>query len=74
MPEIEQPTIDFRIYIGMILFRWKIIVICFLYALLGGVLYLDLAPKKYASTCKIIVQTESGSGSSAEQSRILWES
>ncbi|MDA0991855.1 MAG: polysaccharide biosynthesis tyrosine autokinase, partial [Verrucomicrobia bacterium] len=43
----EGQPIDFRIYLGMILFRWQIITVCFLYALLGGVLFLQLTPKKY---------------------------
>ena len=47
--------IDFRIYIGIIFFRWKIIVLCFLYCLLGGVIYLNVVPKKYLSDCKVLI-------------------
>lgn len=53
--EQQQQTIDFRVYIGIIFFRWQIIVLCFLYCLLGGVLYLQVVPKKYRTTCKIDV-------------------
>ena len=39
--------VDFRIYLGLILFRWQIIAVCFLYSLLGGVLFLQFTPKMY---------------------------
>lgn len=56
MPDNATPQkIDYRIYIGILFFRWKIIVLCFLYCLLGGVLYLNVAPKKYLSDCKVMV-------------------
>ena len=51
----EQSKIDFRVYLGIILFRWQIIAVCFLYALLAGVLYIHLAPKKYESSCNIMI-------------------
>jgi len=51
----EENKIDFRIYLGIILFRWQLIAACFLYALLGAVLYLHLAPKKFASNTKIMI-------------------
>lgn len=51
----EENKIDFRIYLGIILFRWQLIAVCFLYALLGAVLYLHLAPKKYQSGTKIMI-------------------
>ena len=42
----DQP-VDLRIYLGMVLFRWQIIAVCLLYGLLGGVLIVQLTPKKY---------------------------
>ena len=42
----EQKKVDPRIYLGILVFRWKLVVICFLYSLLGGVLYLQFAPKE----------------------------
>ena len=39
MAELPQEKIDFRIYIGMVFFRWHIIAVCFLYCMLGGVLF-----------------------------------
>ena len=51
----QHDKIDFRVYLGMILFRWQTIVVCFLYCLLGGVLYIQLAPKEYLSFCKIMI-------------------
>lgn len=51
----EQPKFDLRMYIGMILFRWQIIVLCFLLTLLGGVLYIQFCPKLYLTHCKIMV-------------------
>jgi capsular exopolysaccharide synthesis family protein len=42
-------------YIGIVLLRWQIIVVCFLYALLGGVLYITFAPKEYRAEGKIMI-------------------
>ena len=57
MPEEPQPAQkpDFRIYIGMLFFRWQIIAVCFLYCLLGGVVYLHLAPKSYGASCQLMI-------------------
>lgn len=51
----EEHKIDFRIYLGIIMFRWQLIAVCFLYALLGAVMYLNLAPKKFESATKIMI-------------------
>ncbi len=68
MVESEQGKVDFRLYIGILLFRWQIIALCFLYALLGGVLFINLAPKSYLTHCKIMIyrdpNLEVASGSS----------
>ncbi len=54
--ELEQSEpIDIRLYIGMIFFHWKTIVVCFLYALLGGVLYIDFTPPQYEASCAISI-------------------
>ena len=55
----EENKIDFRIYIGIMLFRWQIIALCFLYCLLAGVLYVTLAPKKYESSCNLMIYRDS---------------
>jgi len=51
----DENKIDFRIYLGIVLFRWQIIAVCFLYCLLAGVLYIHLAPKKFQSSCNIMI-------------------
>ena len=51
----NQHQIDFRVYIGIIFFRWQTIALCFLYALLTGVLYLDFSPSRYRSFCKMMI-------------------
>ena len=51
----EQKKIDPRIYLGILVFRWKLIVICFLYSLLGGVVYLQFAPKQYLTSGTIMI-------------------
>jgi capsular exopolysaccharide synthesis family protein len=51
----EQKKIDPRIYLGILVFRWKLIVICFLYCLLGGVLYLEFSPKQYHSVTRLSI-------------------
>ncbi len=55
----EEHSTDFRIYIGMIVFRWQIIVISFLYCLLAGVLYVELYPKEYVSSSRLSTYRES---------------
>lgn len=55
MPAENTPAkIDIRIYVGMLFFRWKIIVVCFLYCLLGAVIYLNVTPKKFRAYAKIM--------------------
>jgi capsular exopolysaccharide synthesis family protein len=53
----QQPveSIDIRLYIGMIFFRWQVIVVCTLYALLAAVLYIQFAEKQYESGCTFIL-------------------
>jgi len=53
--ETQKDKIDFRLYIGMLFFRWQIIAVCFLYSLLGGVLYLHLAPREYQTGCSLMI-------------------
>jgi len=51
----EQKKVDPRIYLGILVFRWKLIVICFLYCMLGGVAYLQFAPKQYDTGAGIMI-------------------
>ncbi|MEI6563676.1 MAG: polysaccharide biosynthesis tyrosine autokinase [bacterium] len=51
----EQKKVDPRIYIGILVFRWKLIVISFLYCMLGGVFYLQFAPKQYDTTAGVMI-------------------
>ena len=51
----QQKKVDPRIYLGILVFRWKLIVICFLYSLLGGVVYLQFAPKQYQTSATIMI-------------------
>jgi capsular exopolysaccharide synthesis family protein len=53
--EAQTKTFDIRSYIGILLFRWKIVVVCFLWAILGGVLFLQLSPKIYKATASIMI-------------------
>ncbi len=53
--EPEQHGVDFRVYIGIIFFRWQVIALCFLYCLLAGVLYINLAPKEYLVSSKVMI-------------------
>jgi len=46
--------VDFRIYIGMLFFRWQIIVCCFLYGLLAGVIYIQVTPSQYQSRATLM--------------------
>lgn len=51
----QEQKFDFRVYIGVILFRWQIIALCFLYSLLAGILYIHLSPKTFMTTCRILI-------------------
>jgi len=53
--ELESKKVDLRVYVGIIVFRWKIITVCFLYALLGGLVYLQVAPKEYEAKCRLMI-------------------
>ncbi len=54
-PPEEETSIDFRLYLAIILFRWKWITVCFLYALLAAVIYLHVAPRRYQSRTEIMI-------------------
>lgn len=51
----QFPKIDFRAYLGVVILRWQIIALCFLYAMLGGVLYLLFTPKIYQTGCRVMI-------------------
>lgn len=52
----EGQPFDFRLYLGMLLFRWQIIAVCFLYSLLTAVVYLQITPKKYV--CQMNIRSD----------------
>ncbi len=51
----DVKRVDPRIYLGILVFRWKLIAACFLYCLLGGVVYLELAPKLYSTRAVVMI-------------------
>ena len=51
----EQKRVDPRVYLGILVFRWKLIVLCFLFCLLGGVLYLEFTPKQYQTSTRFLI-------------------
>ncbi|MBM4029806.1 MAG: hypothetical protein FJ280_31065, partial [Planctomycetes bacterium] len=53
--EDEVKKIDLRVYVGMLFFRWQIIVVCFLYALLGGLIFAQVAPRSYQASCQLML-------------------
>jgi uncharacterized protein involved in exopolysaccharide biosynthesis len=68
----DQKKVDPRVYLGILVFRWKLIVVCFLYCLLGGVIYLDFTPKKYHTYAQLMIYRDPSTqiGSTAYQ----WQS
>ncbi|MDA0577553.1 MAG: AAA family ATPase, partial [Verrucomicrobia bacterium] len=52
-PLQENKSFDFRVYLGMLLFRWQTIAVCFLFSLLIGVLFLQFTPKKYITRAAV---------------------
>jgi capsular exopolysaccharide synthesis family protein len=67
----ETTQIDPRLYLGILVFRWKLIVICFLYCLLGAVAYLNLVPKQYLTNAAILIFRDPNTEISGQQ--YLWE-
>ena len=51
----EQKKIDPRVYLGILVFRWKLIVLCFLLCLLGGVVYLEFTAKEYSTSARMLI-------------------
>ncbi|MBA4388895.1 MAG: hypothetical protein C0404_13005 [Verrucomicrobia bacterium] len=51
----EPQKIDFRVYIGILFFRWQLIVFCFLWSLLGGIVYINLVPPEYLTRYKVMI-------------------
>jgi len=74
MPEEleQQEKVDFRLYIGMLFFRWQIIALCFLYSLLGGVLYIHLTPKEYLTRCSLLIYRDPHSIVTGEHPFASW--
>lgn len=58
MPLQAETKTDFRIYIGIVLFRWQTIVLCFLVSLLCAVVFLNSVPRRYRTMCKIMVHKD----------------
>jgi capsular exopolysaccharide synthesis family protein len=56
--DTKEEKVDFRLYIGILFFRWQIIVMCFLCSLLAGVIYINAAAKIYLTKCKIMIHRE----------------
>ena len=52
---IDVEKFDPRVYVGIVFFRWKLIVLCLLLCLFGGVLYVTFAPKKYLTKCTVMI-------------------
>lgn len=44
---------DPRLYLALILLRWQIVTVCFLYGLLVGVLFLQFTPKKFVTQTEL---------------------
>ena len=58
MAATENQKIDIRTYIGIIFFRWQVIVLCFLYSLLAAVGYIYWTPKQYLTSYKIMIYSD----------------
>lgn len=67
----ESTQIDPRLYVGILVFRWKLIVICFLYCLLIAVAYLNLVPKRYLTSAAILIFRDPNTEIKGQE--YLWE-
>jgi capsular exopolysaccharide synthesis family protein len=67
----DTSKIDPRIYLGILVFRWKLVVICFLYALLFAVLYLEFVPKKYLTRAAVVIARDPNTQISGQN--YLWQ-
>ncbi len=72
MPPEQEKKTDVRVYIGLALLHWKLLVACLLYAMLGAILYLQFAPKVYEAHGQIMVYRDPNLPVSA--SRSPWDS
>ncbi|MBN1671878.1 MAG: polysaccharide biosynthesis tyrosine autokinase [Kiritimatiellae bacterium] len=68
---IEPDKIDIRNYVGILFFRWKVIVLCFLYSLLAGVVYLQIARPLYETTCQVMIYRDPSL--TVSQSQAHWQ-
>jgi len=50
---LEEKKIDIRNWVGIVFFRWQILALCFLYSLLAGILYLQVAATIYRTGCRL---------------------
>ena len=66
---VEEKKVDPRIYLGILVFRWKLIVVVFLYSLLGGVIYLQFAPREYNSSTAIMLYRDLSAQIDSQQFR-----
>lgn len=51
----ESVKFDPRNYIAIFVFRWKMIAVCILLFVLGGMLYVRYAPRKYLTKCAVMI-------------------
>jgi capsular exopolysaccharide synthesis family protein len=69
MPQpAHDEKIDIRMYIGILIFRWKLIVVCFLWSILIGVLYIQLYPPKFRTHCTMMIYRDPNLQLSSESS------
>lgn len=53
--QVEGIRFDPRIYLAILVFRWKIIVLCVLLCTLAAVVYLNLAPREYLTKTVVMI-------------------
>jgi len=71
--EPQHPhKVDFRIYIGVLFFRWQTIAVCFLWCLLGGLLYVQLAPKEYRTASSLMIYREANVNVGGSATPLAW--
>ena len=63
--------IDPRMYLGIMVFRWKLIAICFLYCLLAGVVYLEFVSTQYLTRAVIMIYRDPNTAIAGQSH--LWE-
>jgi len=68
----QPEKFDYRAYLGIVVFRWKLIVLCFLWAILAGVLFIRFSEKKFNASGTVRIYKEKMKELPSPRAPISW--